>query len=92
MKKHKIYITEDIPTEVEKYIAKYCDYEKWEGTGVIPKNELLKKLKDIEGLLLMGLIINEEALIYALENKQILGAGLNVFEIEPVKTDNPFLK
>ena len=90
MKKHKIYITEDIPTEVEKYIAKYCDYEKWEGTGVIPRNELLKKLKDIEGLLLVGKKIDEELLNHAPKLKAVsnISVGYNNFDLEVMKNRN----
>ncbi|KPK24110.1 MAG: hypothetical protein AMJ70_02765 [Dehalococcoidia bacterium SG8_51_3] len=39
-----------------------------------------------------GSIINEVALIKALEEKQIAGAGLDVFEQEPVDPNNPLLK
>ena len=37
-------------------------------------------------------IVDEEALIEALNNKEILGAGLDVYEEEPVKKDNRLLK
>ena len=39
-----------------------------------------------------GALIDEAALIDALENNRIAGAGLDVFEIEPVEPDNPLLK
>lgn len=39
-----------------------------------------------------GKTVNEEALIGALKNKKILGAGLDVYDIEPVNKDNPLLK
>ncbi len=39
-----------------------------------------------------GQVVNEVALIAALENKEILAAGLDVFEIEPVLNNNPLLK
>lgn len=39
-----------------------------------------------------GQTVNERALIDALENKKILGAGLDVYEVEPVSHDNPLLK
>src|SRR5699024_7089909 len=39
-----------------------------------------------------GPIVDEEALIEALNNKEILGAGLDVYEEEPVKKDNRLLK
>lgn len=38
-----------------------------------------------------GPIIDERALIHALENNEIAGAGLDVLEIEPIKEDNPLL-
>jgi phosphoglycerate dehydrogenase-like enzyme len=39
-----------------------------------------------------GAIVDEPALIKALEAKTIAGAGLDVFEQEPVRPDNPLLK
>ena len=39
-----------------------------------------------------GGVIDEPALIEALRNKQIAGAGLDVFETEPPALDNPLLK
>ncbi|MRH42768.1 bifunctional glyoxylate/hydroxypyruvate reductase B [Aquibacillus halophilus] len=39
-----------------------------------------------------GKIVDEKALIHALETKEISGAGLDVFEVEPVDKDNPLLK
>lgn len=39
-----------------------------------------------------GQTVNEEALIDALKNKKIYGAGLDVYEIEPINKDNPLLK
>ncbi|MDX8044813.1 D-glycerate dehydrogenase [Gracilibacillus sp. S3-1-1] len=39
-----------------------------------------------------GKIVDEAAMIHALEEKQIAGAGLDVFEQEPVGTNNPLLQ
>lgn len=39
-----------------------------------------------------GLLINESALISALKNRQIRGAGLDVYAKEPVTKDNPLLE
>ncbi len=39
-----------------------------------------------------GSVVDEIALIKALQEKQIAGAGLDVFEQEPVDPDNPLLK
>jgi D-3-phosphoglycerate dehydrogenase / 2-oxoglutarate reductase len=39
-----------------------------------------------------GKLINEPALINALESGKVAGAGLDVFDIEPLTIDNPFRK
>ncbi|MEZ4607658.1 MAG: C-terminal binding protein [Deinococcales bacterium] len=39
-----------------------------------------------------GPVVNERALVKALEDEQIAGAGLDVFEQEPISPDNPLLK
>jgi D-3-phosphoglycerate dehydrogenase len=39
-----------------------------------------------------GGVVNETALIKALENRKISGAGLDVFSEEPVPADDPLLK
>ena len=39
-----------------------------------------------------GPVVDEAALIRALQQKKIFGAGLDVTEIEPIKMDNPLLK
>ena len=38
-----------------------------------------------------GALIDESALVKALQDKEIAGAGLDVFELEPPKHDNPLL-
>ncbi|MGD9136851.1 MAG: NAD(P)-dependent oxidoreductase, partial [Desulfobacterales bacterium] len=39
-----------------------------------------------------GGIVNENALVNALQNNKIAGAGLDVFSEEPVSPDHPLLK
>lgn len=60
---------------------------------LIGKNEL-EKMKPSAFLIngSRGKIIDEAALIYALENHVIRGAGLDVFEVEPLPVDSKLLK
>jgi len=39
-----------------------------------------------------GKVVDEQALITALQNRQIRAAGLDVFEREPIQTDSPLLQ
>lgn len=39
-----------------------------------------------------GPVVNEQALIHALETKQIRAAGLDVYNVEPLPADSPLLK
>jgi len=50
----KVFIARKVPGEAEDYIAQYCDLEKWNGPGLIPRRELLKVLGESEGLLING--------------------------------------
>ena len=68
-----------------------------------PLNDKTRHIVNAERLALMkptsyfintarGTIVDQRALTKALQNKQIAGAGLDVFEIEPVPADDPILK
>jgi glycerate dehydrogenase len=60
--------------------------------GLISRKELENMKKGCYLLNLgRGGIINEEDLVYALENHMIAGAGLDVFENEPVPQDSPLM-
>lgn len=67
-----------------------------------PLNKSTKNLIDMEQLKLMkpsaflintarGPIVNQEALVFALHNKTIAGAAIDVFEIEPISSNNLLL-
>ena len=66
-----------------------CPYTK--ETHHIINGEMLALMKPSAYLINVtrGLNIDQTALISALEKNQIAGAGLDVFEIEPLPTDNP---
>ncbi|NIZ47320.1 C-terminal binding protein [Entomospira nematocerorum] len=63
-------------------------------TKYIINHDTISMMKD--GVILIntsrGSLIDEKALISALESGKIAGAGLDVFEKEPIELDNPLLK
>jgi glyoxylate reductase len=56
--------------------------------------KILKKMKKTAFLIntSRGKVINEKDLVAALKKKTIAGAGLDVFEIEPINKKHPFIK
>lgn len=84
----KIFIAKKIPREVEDYIAQYCDYDKWNGPGLIPRNELLKVIGDLEGLLTNRELINQELLDFAPRLKVVsnISVGYNNFDLGAMKS------
>lgn len=84
MNKPNIYIAEKLPKEVEKYIATYCNYEKWDLNEIIPRDILLQKIKDKEGVILTGIKVDEELLKNAPKLKVVsnISVGYNNFELE----------
>ena len=56
--------------------------------------KILKKMKNTAFLIntSRGKVINEKDLVAALKKKTIAGAGLDVFEIEPINKKHPFVK
>jgi glyoxylate/hydroxypyruvate/2-ketogluconate reductase len=87
MSKPKLYIAEKIPEEIEKYIAKYCDYEKWDLEERIPREVLLQKLADKDGVMLTGYKIDEELLNNTPKLKAVsnISVGYNNFDLEAMK-------
>lgn len=69
--------------------AKLTDQTK----GILGVNQFAKmKRTSILINTASGLLVDENALISALEQKQIAGAGLDVFAEEPIQKDSPLLK
>ena len=90
MRKPKVYIAKKIPKEVEYYIGEFCDYEKWESEEPIPRDELLKKIGDKDGVLLSGFKIDEEFLDHAKNLSVVsnISVGYNNFDLEIMKKRN----
>ena len=96
------------PEAEEKYGAEYCDLTSLltradyivlvtpltpETFQIIGKEEFkLMKKSAVFINISRGQTVDEQALIQALQNGEIHGAGLDVFEKEPVDPDNPLLQ
>ncbi|HJM00794.1 MAG TPA: D-glycerate dehydrogenase [Nitrosopumilus sp.] len=63
-------------------------------TNQIFNMKILKKMKKTAFLIntSRGKVVNEKDLVTALKQKIIAGAGIDVFEIEPIKKNHPFMK
>jgi len=96
------------PEAEEKYEAEYCELSSLlkrsdfvllmtpltpETYQLIGKEEFKQMKKSAIFInVSRGQTVDEQALIDALENKEIYGAGLDVYEQEPVDVNNPLLK
>lgn len=80
----KVYIARPIPPQVEEYIAQHCDYRKWEEDIIIPRDELLKELHDMDGLLITGGKINKELFDHAPQLKVVsnISVGYNNLDLD----------
>lgn len=89
MNKPKVLIAKKIPSYVEDYIGKYCDYEKYypeENEGEF----LLDKLRDKEGFLQSGIKIDDELLKSARNLRVVsnISVGYNNFDTDAMKKRN----
>lgn len=90
MIKPKVYITSQIPIEVERYIGEFCDYEKWDSEEIIPREELLRQLKYVEGIIIDGVRVDEELLNSAPNLRVVsnISVGYNNLDLEAMKKRN----
>ena len=95
-------------TEEKKIGAKYTTFEKLisqsdiisihvphtKETNQIFNMKIFRKMKNTAFLIntSRGKVVNEKDLAIALKQKIIAGAGLDVFETEPINKNHPFLK
>jgi len=101
------YLTDDSKTETASWVEMLEMQELLSEADFIsihvPLTDQTRNLIDKEELSLMksdailinasrGGVVNETALVKVLENNKISGAGLDVFDEEPVPDDHPLLK
>jgi gluconate 2-dehydrogenase len=89
MNKPKVLIAKKIPSYVEEYIGKYCDYENY-NPEENQREFLLEKLHDKEGFLQSGIKIDNELLKSAPNLKVVsnISVGYNNFDTDAMKKRN----
>lgn len=88
--KPKVYLTLPVPEEVRKYIAEHCEISQWGEEGPIPREVLLQKISDVDGLLTSGGKIDAELLDHGPNIKIVsnMSVGYNNFDLEAMKQRN----
>ena len=86
------YVSENTLYKKSDVISLHVPYNK--DTHHLMNSKIFKKMKETSFLIntSRGKIINEEQLVTALKKKEIQGAGMDVYESEPIKKDSLLLK
>ncbi|GIN20894.1 MAG TPA: D-glycerate dehydrogenase [Bacillus bacterium] len=88
--KPKVYVSQPIAQEVKDYLAQYCDVKVWDQKELIKREDLLKEIADVDGLITSGRKITENLLNHAPNLKVVsnISVGYNNFDIEVMKKRN----
>ncbi|MHA6260244.1 2-hydroxyacid dehydrogenase [Sporosarcina sp. CAU 1771] len=91
--KQIVYVTYPISKDVEVFLSEHCVVRKWEGNGMIPRELLLREIKNVDGLYTSrnsGGNIDEE-LLRSTPNLKVISTvsvGYNHFDIEAMNNHN----
>lgn len=82
MKRHKVFITKNIPQEVEEYISRHFDYEIWRDEERIPLKVFYEKTADVDGVILTMLPVDAKLFDCAPNLKVVsnISAGYDNFD------------
>ena len=86
------YVSENALYKKSDIISLHVSYNK--DTHHLMNSKIFKKMKKTSFLIntSRGKIVNEKQLVTALKTKEIQGAGMDVYESEPIKKDSLLLK
>ena len=86
------YVSENTQYKKSDIISLHVPYNK--DTHHLMNLRIFKKMKKTSFLIntSRGKIVDEKQLVTALKKKEIQGAGMDVYEKEPIKKSNPLLK
>jgi gluconate 2-dehydrogenase len=82
LKRHKVFITKNIPQEVEEYISRHFDYEIWRDEERIPLKVFYEKTADVDGVILTMLPVDAKLFDCAPNLKVVsnISAGYDNFD------------
>lgn len=83
-----VIIARAVPKAVEDYIGEHCIYQKWAGEGDMHQTELLKVIKEADGLLTSGVRrIDKELLDQAPHLRVVsnISVGYNNYDLKEMK-------
>lgn len=85
--KPTVFLDRKVPLEVEEFITEHCKIDKWDGDGQIPRQQLLEKVANANGLLTAGASIDSELLGHAPHLKVVssISVGYNHFDLNAMK-------
>ncbi|MCA1294369.1 D-glycerate dehydrogenase [Paenibacillus sp. alder61] len=85
--KPTIFVARPVPEEAEAYLREHCLVDKWEGDGPVPRDCLLERLGNAEGLLTSGGKIDAELLDHAPRLRAVsnISVGYNNFDLAAMK-------
>lgn len=85
--KPTIFVARPIPEEAEGYLREHCLVDKWEEGGPVPRERLLERIGNAEGLLTSGGKIDAELLDHAPRLRAVsnISVGYNNFDLAAMK-------
>ncbi|MFD1707741.1 2-hydroxyacid dehydrogenase [Siminovitchia sediminis] len=88
--KPKVFVSMPISQEVKDYLMQHCDIKVWEEQEPIKRDDLLREIADVDGLLTSGRRITENLLHHAPKLKVVSNksVGYNNFDLEAMKKHN----
>lgn len=86
--KSNVFVTNALPQPICDYLKKHCVCEFWEGETPIPREALLERIADFEGLIEQGTNVNLELLDAAPRLRVVsnIGVGYNNLDTEALRS------
>lgn len=90
MSKPKIFIANPIPGFVEDYLRENCEVVIWDFSKPKKFDGILEIIKDVDGIIQVGMKIDENLLSHAKKLKAVsnISVGYNNFDVEAMKKYN----